>query len=173
MYFKGANLLHTVRQILNDDEKFRMILRGLNKIFYHQTVTSKQVEIFMSKSSGMDLSKIFDQYLRTTMIPTLEYKIENGKLFYRWANCVKGFNMPVRVSFTPLQYETKKTTPHFLLSHRTCRSPDLRHRRCGRDPRNSDMAAPKVPGQQAVSALTGGSARHRQGLSTNLSVGRH
>ena len=104
MYFKGANVLHTIRQIINDDEKFRMILRGLNKTFYHQTVTSKQVEEYMSKNSGIDLSKIFDQYLRTTMIPTLEYKIENGKLFYRWANCIKGFNMPVKIMLSKDQY---------------------------------------------------------------------
>ena len=62
MYYKGANLLHTIRQVINDDEKFRQILRGLNKDFYHQTVTSKQVEDYISQKSGKDLSKIFDQY---------------------------------------------------------------------------------------------------------------
>ncbi|MDB5223016.1 MAG: family peptidase [Chitinophagaceae bacterium] len=109
MYYKGGNMLHTIRQVVNDDEKFRMILRGLNKTFYHQTVTSKQVEDYITKNSGKDLSKIFDQYLRTTMIPTLEYKIANGILSYRWANVVKGFKMPVKVTVTQLQYETKKT----------------------------------------------------------------
>ncbi|HUS02513.1 MAG TPA: M1 family metallopeptidase [Chitinophagaceae bacterium] len=109
MYNKGNNILHTIRYVINDDEKFRKILRGLNKTFYHQTVTSKQVENYISKNSGKDLSKIFDQYLRTTMIPTLEYKIENGILSYRWTNVVNGFNMPVKVTVTQLQYETKKT----------------------------------------------------------------
>ena len=70
MYYKGGNLLHTIRQVINDDEKFRQILRGLNKDFYHQTVDSKQVEAYISEKSGIDLSKVFDQYLRTTVIPS-------------------------------------------------------------------------------------------------------
>ncbi len=97
MYYKGGNMLHTIRQIINDDEKFRKILRGLNQTFYHQTVTTTQVEDYISKQSSIDFSKVFDQYLRTTNIPVLEYKIEKGNLLYRWANCVKGFNMPVKV----------------------------------------------------------------------------
>lgn len=98
MYFKGANLLHTIRQVINDDAKFRQILRGLNKDFYHQTVTSKQVEDYISQKSGKDLSRIFDQYLRTTMIPALEFKAEEDKLKFKWTNCVPGFDMPVRLS---------------------------------------------------------------------------
>ena len=104
MYYKGGNMLHTIRQIINDDEKFRMILRGLNKTFYHKTVTSKQVEDYINKNSGIDFSKVFDQYLRTIMIPTLEYKIQKGNLFYRWTNCVKGFNMPVKIMLLKNQY---------------------------------------------------------------------
>ena len=80
MYYKGANLIHTIRQIINDDEKFRQILRGLNKDFYHQTVTSKQVEDYIIQKSGKDLSKVFDQYLRTTQIPVLELKAEGDKI---------------------------------------------------------------------------------------------
>lgn len=47
MYYKGENMIHTIRQVINDDEKFRQILRGLNKTFYHQTVTTKQVEDYI------------------------------------------------------------------------------------------------------------------------------
>jgi len=97
MYYKGGNMLHTIRQVVNDDEKFRMILRGLNKDFYHQTVTTQDVENYMSVKSGIDLSKVFDQYLRTTRIPELEYKIAGDNLSYRWNNCVPGFSMPVRL----------------------------------------------------------------------------
>ncbi len=104
MYYKGGNMLHTIRQIINDDEKFRMILRGLNKIFYHQTVTTKQIEDYINNNSGKDFSKVFDQYLRTAKVPTLEYKIEGYNLKYRWTNCVKGFNMPVKVFFKQEQW---------------------------------------------------------------------
>lgn len=97
MYYKGANLLHTIRQVINDDTIFRKILRGLNKEFYHKTVDSKDVEAYFSKVSGKNLSKIFDQYLRTTKIPQLEYKINGDNLSYRWANCVDGFAMPLKL----------------------------------------------------------------------------
>ena len=98
MYAKGANLIHTLRQIINDDEKFRNILRGLNKDFYHQVVTTRQIEHYISEKSGKDFSKIFDQYLRTDKIPILELKAAKDKLEYRWTNCVDAFNMPVKLS---------------------------------------------------------------------------
>ncbi|MBP9102839.1 MAG: M1 family metallopeptidase [Chitinophagaceae bacterium] len=97
MYNKGASLLHTIRQIINDDSVFRKILRGLNSEFYHKTVDSKDVEAYFSKIAGIDLSKVFDQYLRTIKIPQLEYKIVGDNLSYRWANCVNGFAMPVKL----------------------------------------------------------------------------
>ena len=97
IYYKAGNMIHTIRQVINNDEKFRNILRGLNKTFYHQTVTTKQIEDFISKQSGINFSKVFDQYLRTIKIPVLEYKINKGILSYRWTNCVPGFNMPVKI----------------------------------------------------------------------------
>ncbi|WP_242675035.1 M1 family metallopeptidase [Niastella populi] len=97
MYPKGGNLLHLVRQIINNDSVFRNILRGLNKTFYHQTVTSKEVEKYISRQAGIDLSKVFDQYLRTTQIPVLEYSLKGKDLRFRFTNCVKGFGMPVKV----------------------------------------------------------------------------
>ncbi|MHB8839725.1 MAG: M1 family metallopeptidase [Gemmatimonadaceae bacterium] len=97
MYPKGGTMLHMIRQIVDNDDKWRGILRGLNKTFWHQTVTGAQIEDYMIKESGKDLSKIFEQYLTTTKIPVFEYSIENGTLKYRWANVVPGFNMPVKV----------------------------------------------------------------------------
>ena len=65
MYYKGANMLHTIRTAINDDEKFRQILRGIGKDFYHQTVTTQQIENYISEKSGINFSTVFDQYLRT------------------------------------------------------------------------------------------------------------
>lgn len=109
MYYKGGSMLHTIRAVVDDDEKFREMLRGLNREFRHQTVTTKQVEDYVSASLGIDFSKVFDQYLRTTDIPVLEVSMveKKGKkkgdnqLAYRWVNCVPGFNMPVRVQLEP------------------------------------------------------------------------
>lgn len=96
MYSKGGNMIHTIRQLIGDDEKFRSILRGLNKQYYHSTVTSSDIESYMSKESGLDLSKVFDQYLRSSKIPVLEY-MQNGKqLKFRWNDCVKGFDMKLK-----------------------------------------------------------------------------
>ena len=97
MYSKGANLLHTIRQLANDDELWRQTLRGLNKEFYHSTVTTGEIEKYISKSIGMDLSKVFDQYLRDYNVPVFEYEITNGILMYRWNNVIDGFDMPLEV----------------------------------------------------------------------------
>jgi aminopeptidase N len=98
MYDKGNNIMHMVRQIVNNDSLFRGILRGLNQTYYHKTVDSRDIEEYISKKSGNDLSKFFDQYLRTTKIPVLEYKISDDKISYHWTNCIDGFNMPVRIA---------------------------------------------------------------------------
>ncbi|PHR91148.1 MAG: peptidase M1 [Leeuwenhoekiella sp.] len=97
MYYKGANVLHTVRQLIEDDEKWREILRGLNKEFYHKTVTSAQVEQYISDQSGIDLSQFWDQYLRTTQIPLLQYKTEGKTLKFRYLDIIDGFDMPVKI----------------------------------------------------------------------------
>ncbi|MDI5898713.1 M1 family metallopeptidase [Flavobacterium yafengii] len=116
MYPKGGNMLHTLRQIVNNDEKWRAILRGLNSTFYHQTVTTKQIEDYLSQQVGIDLSTVFNQYLRDTRIPTLEYFFKDNQVGYRWTNCVSGFNMPVKVTLNGkeelLQPETEwKSVP--------------------------------------------------------------
>lgn len=96
MYYKAGNMLHTMRHIINDDEKWRMILRGLNKSFWHQTVTTEQVESYISEKSGIDFGKFFDQYLRTTDIPMLNYTVNDNTLSYHFDNVVAGFSMPIR-----------------------------------------------------------------------------
>ncbi|MCK0156966.1 M1 family metallopeptidase [Cellulophaga sp. F20128] len=97
MYTKGANMLHTIRQLVDNDEKWRKILRGLNKEFYHQTVTTKQIEDYVSAQSGRDLSMIFDQYLRDYRLPILEYKITANNLAYRYVSVIDSFKMPIKV----------------------------------------------------------------------------
>jgi aminopeptidase N len=98
MYYKGANMLHTLRQIVNDDKKWRSILRGLNKDFYHQTVNTQQIEGYLSKRVGRNLEPFFTQYLRTTKIPVLESKVEGNTVSYKWSNVVDGFSIPVKVT---------------------------------------------------------------------------
>jgi aminopeptidase N len=97
MYYKGGNLVHFVRQLFNDDEKFRMALREMNQRFYHRITTSAEVEKFWSEKVGKDLKPLFNQYLRETQVPTLEFKKDGKKLKYRWSDCLTNFNTPVRI----------------------------------------------------------------------------
>ncbi len=104
MYPKGGAMLHTIRQIVGNDEKWRGILRGLNSTFRHQTVTGRQVQDYISHQAGTDLSKVFEQYLTTIKVPVLEYRITGKTLSYRWADVVPGFAMPVAVTLGDSTY---------------------------------------------------------------------
>jgi aminopeptidase N len=113
MYYKGGNMLNMIRTIINDDEKWRSILRGLNKTFYHQTVTYDDVVNYISDQSGIKLQDVFDQYLHYRDLPILELMFKNGKLMARWVANVKGFNMPVRARVNDGAYKFIKPTTRF------------------------------------------------------------
>ncbi|EAP87576.1 M1 family metallopeptidase [Croceibacter atlanticus] len=121
MYYKGANTLHTLRQLVDDDAKWRGILRGLNKEFYHQTISSEQLENYLSEETGINLTQFWDQYLRTTKIPKLEYKLDGSKMSFRYTNVVKGFDMPITISvngnekwIVPTEEWTTETFPETI-----------------------------------------------------------
>ena len=95
MYYKGANILHTLRQLVEDDEKWRQIFVGLNKEFYHQTVTTQQVEDYFATQTGIDLTEFWEQYLRTVQVPNLEYKMKPNGFSFRYTNIIDGFDMPL------------------------------------------------------------------------------
>jgi aminopeptidase N len=113
MYYKGGNLLNMIRTIIDDDEKWRSILRGLNKTFYHQTVTYNQVVDFISEKSGKNLNPIFDQYLHYKNLPILDFMFTKGKLYCRWIADVKNFRMPVKVRIKGGEYEYIDPTTKF------------------------------------------------------------
>jgi len=96
MYHKAAAMIHTLRQLINNDDRFRDLLRGINKTFYHQTLTSEQLENYIMEQTGLDLEGFFEQYLKTIKIPEIQYKNKNGVFSYCYKNTVKGFTIPVR-----------------------------------------------------------------------------
>lgn len=98
MYNKGSNVVHMIRQMIGDDEKFRELLRAINETWYHKHVSTQELEAFICKKTNLDLKPFFDQYLRTTQIPRLEYKLVKGKLSFRYVQCLPEFNMPVRIT---------------------------------------------------------------------------
>jgi aminopeptidase N len=112
MYYKGGNMLHTLRQIVNDDQKWLAILRGLNKDFYHQVVKGSQIENFFNEKTGINLKSFFDQYLRDIRIPVFEYYVKGNSLSFRWNNCVSGFSMPLKI-YVSGKEQIIKPTPLF------------------------------------------------------------
>lgn len=125
MYYKGHNLLHTIRQIIDNDSTWKNILRGLQKDFRYQIVTSKIVENYINEHTDYDLRPVFDQYLRHADIPVFEYSIENGTLRYRWNADVKGFDMPIRVTLDEETYSfIQPTTEKWKQAELSLENPD-------------------------------------------------
>lgn len=110
MYYKGANMLHTIRTIVGDDILWRKLLNSLNSTFYHQTITTKEIEDYISNYTGIDFTSVFNQYLRTVKIPVFEYKIKNKRLEYRWTNCNSNFDMPIITKINDLKATLYPTT---------------------------------------------------------------
>lgn len=98
MYFKGSNVIHTLRRIINNDSLFRALLRQINTTFYHKTVSSTQLEEFISSFIGIDFSGFFDQYLRTVNQPDLELVYAKNNLKFKWKNTAENFKMPIFLS---------------------------------------------------------------------------
>ncbi|MEI7959329.1 MAG: M1 family metallopeptidase [Chitinophagaceae bacterium] len=106
MYYKGSNMIHTIRHSINNDSLFRQIIMGLNKTFYHKTVTTQDIENYISMQAGFNYKKIYDQYLRTAQIPELifEYDAKEKILTYQWKNCEVGFNLPLSFKYRDKKY---------------------------------------------------------------------
>ncbi len=109
MYYKGGSMLNALRHIVGDDEKWRGILRGMNRDFYHKVVKGSQIEDYLSEKTGLNLKPFFDQYLRDTKVPVFEYYIDGKKLTYRWTDCVNGFNMSLKINVSGIEKEIVPT----------------------------------------------------------------
>jgi aminopeptidase N len=97
MYPKGANLIHMTRVIIDNDEMWREILRGLNSEFGLKTITTEDIVGYISRKAGKDFTKIYNQYLKHKNLPILEHKMLGKQKYYRWLADEKGFDMPVRI----------------------------------------------------------------------------
>jgi aminopeptidase N len=98
-YFKGALFINTLRSIVNDDRRWWALIHGFYQHFKYQNIMTEDVVSYFNQKTGMDLTPIFDQYLRHPNIPALELKFDDAKqtVSYRWQADVAGFAMPVRV----------------------------------------------------------------------------
>ena len=107
MYYKGANMLQMIRRMVNHDAHWREILRKMNREFYHQTVTTQQIESFLIQETGLDLAPVFDQYLRDTRIPVLALKQMPEGVAVRFENTINGFNMPIHLTSEQTEIEVR------------------------------------------------------------------
>ncbi len=96
-YFKGALFLHTLRSVVNDDKRWWKLLHGYYQHFKYKTILTEDVIGYFNQKAGMNLTPIFDQYLRHTALPVLELKFSAGEVAYRWKADEAAFAMPVRV----------------------------------------------------------------------------
>ena len=97
MYYKAGNMIHLIRQLMNDDKKFRTMLIEMNKTFYHKTVTGNEVQNFMKTFTGIDLEPIFRQYLYTTKVPVIVYRVKGKRMYYHLEDVVDGFTIPIKI----------------------------------------------------------------------------
>lgn len=109
MYYKGALLLNTLRSSINNDEKWWELLLKYSKTFRHKIIENKNVITFFNKESGLNLTPIFDQYLKYKNISVLELKIEKKKLVYNWKTDVANFTMPIDIKIKGQIYRLNAT----------------------------------------------------------------
>ena len=122
MYYKGGNLLHTIRHLLGDDVRWRATLRGAQARFRHQTLTGAALRQYLAEATGLDLAAVFEQYLETTKVPVLDVRLDGRTLFYRWANVVDGFAMPVDVTLADGTYTRLTPTASWQATASSLRS---------------------------------------------------
>ena len=110
-YFKGALFIHTLRSVVNDDQKWFKLLRDLYDHFKFKNTMTEEIVAFVNTQLGQDLTPVFDQYLRRTALPVLELTFnEDEKLvWYRWRADERGFAMPIRVG-DPARWQTVQPT---------------------------------------------------------------
>ncbi len=97
MYFKGALFLNTLRSVVGDDKKWWALLHDFYQHFKYQTIMTEDIVAYFNQQTGMNLTPIFDQYLRHTALPMLELKFDDGTVSYRWQADEPKFAMPVQV----------------------------------------------------------------------------
>jgi predicted metalloprotease with PDZ domain len=96
-YFKGALFINTLRSVVNDDARWWALLHDFYQHFQYQTIMTEDVVAYFNLQTGMNLTPIFNQYLRHAALPVLDLQWEAGGIRYRWEAEEPGFAMPVLV----------------------------------------------------------------------------
>jgi aminopeptidase N len=99
MYFKGALFLNTLRSVVNDDKRWWKLIHDFYQHFKYQNIMTEDVVAYFNQKTGMNLTPVFDEYLRHAALPALELKFDEASsaVSYRWKADEPAFAMPVRV----------------------------------------------------------------------------
>ena len=99
MYFKGALFLHTLRSVVDDDERWWKLLKETFQQFKYQNILTEDLVQFFNARLGRNLTPIFDQYLRRAALPILQLAFNDKErtVAYRWEADERAFAMPIRV----------------------------------------------------------------------------
>ena len=97
MYPKGALLLNTIKNIINDDAKWWKIILKYSETFRHKIIDTETVIDYFNTESGLNLTSVFNQYLRHAAVPELIIKKSKKSFDYRWKTTEPNFTMPVDV----------------------------------------------------------------------------
>ncbi|MGA2196121.1 MAG: M1 family metallopeptidase [Bryobacteraceae bacterium] len=99
MYFKGALFLNTLRSVINDDKRWFALIHDVFQHFKYRNIMTEDMVAYFNQKTGMNLTPIFDQYLRHAALPVLELKFDEaaGTVHYRWKADEPGFAMPIKV----------------------------------------------------------------------------
>ncbi len=120
MYDKGQLVLNTLRDVINNDSLWFSILRGIQKKYYHQTVTAEDITNYINIATGENYDYFFDQYLRYPNIPELiaivQQKGSETTVMYKWNADVKDFHMPIKVTTTKNEFEFIYPTEKWQMS---------------------------------------------------------
>ena len=119
MYFKGALFLNTLRSVVNDDARWWALLKDFFQHYKYQTIMTEDIVAWFNQKTKMNLTPVFDQYLRHTALPKLELKFDEtaGTVSYRWKVDEPKFAMPIRVGakqhwqviWPTVEWQTMKT----------------------------------------------------------------
>lgn len=98
MYPKGALMINTIRQIVNDDAKWWKMLLKYSETYRHQIIDTETVINFFNAESGINLTPVFHQYLKYTTIPELQFRKSKKGIEFRWVTSEPNFAMPIDVT---------------------------------------------------------------------------
>jgi len=102
-YNKGAWVMHTLRHVIDNDSLWWDILRSFAVDNARKHVKTGDFQTHVESRTDQDLEYFFDQYFFDHRPPKLEYYQKGNKLFYRWADVIPDFRMPLDVDINGIE----------------------------------------------------------------------